>query len=90
MKGFRRFPHEGVLRDLSTIKDHFSDDARYSFGSSGEGELTIKGPIYTAYIRKYKRLDGWRVAVCSGSKEVKVVKPESTPEVLEFLSKNLR
>ena len=76
LKKFDRFPHSGVKRHLVQLKNTLGLDVNgLEFGSSGEGELTIRSAEATAYARKYKNQDGWKVVLCKGMKEVDVVYP---------------
>ena len=51
---------------------------------SGDGEITIKGSDATAYARKYKRGDGWRLEDChDGGGNVSY--PETTNDVIRQL-----
>ena len=81
-----RFPHVGVRDALQGLRRRLSTTGRYQFGSSGEGELTIKGAEQTAYARKYKIRDGWRVARCRGKDCLEVVHPKSAKEVFAFIT----
>jgi hypothetical protein len=90
MKPFERFAHAGVIHYLESIRDSFSRGSDFLFGSSGEGELTIKGSEHTAYVRKYRNRDGWRVALCRGSVQEELQTFDSTDEVREYLRRKLR
>ncbi|MFJ4397422.1 hypothetical protein [Pseudomonas sp. NPDC089396] len=61
MKPFDRFAHNGVKNDLERIKSHFQSQRGIQFGSSGDGELTLRTETVTAYVRKYRVKEGWRV-----------------------------
>ncbi len=63
-----RFEHAGVLRELKALHRRLNAHGGYEFGSSGDGELTIRGPTHTVYARKYRRHDGWRVSICRGQR----------------------
>ena len=88
MKNFDRFDHTGVRKDLVQLKSKLSQSLNLTFGSSGEGELTIKGRELTIYARKYKQKDGWRIVVCRGPKELKHF-PESNEDALAFIHSQL-
>ena len=82
MKDFDRFLHAGVRNDLLRLRDALSATSPgFEFGSSGDGEITIKGSNATAYARKYRRGTGWRLAVCRGGGE-DVSYPETTDTVI--------
>ena len=89
MKKFGRFVHTGVRKDLVQLKSRLSQNLNLTFGSSGEGELTIKGRELTIYARKYKKKDGWRIAVCRGTKDVEPLFPDSNEEALAFVRSQL-
>ena len=90
MKNFERFAHEGVRKDLSQLKKNLSSDMRLKFGSSGEGELTIKGEEITVYARKFKQKDGWKLVKCHGVKILETLFPESNGAALTVAQKWLR
>jgi len=77
MKPFERFAHTGVRSQLETLRDTLKSDDSLEFGSSGEGELTIRGRQFTAYARKYKLEDGWRLVICEGARELNTTHPDS-------------
>ena len=85
MKKFDRFPHEGVKRYLVEIKHELESDNRYEFGSSGEGEITIRSSNIMYYARKYKRKDGWRLVICKGSKTIYEGCFDSSPSVVKAI-----
>ena len=89
MKNFGRFAHSGVRKDLVQLKSRLSQNPNLTFGSSGEGELTIKGRELTIYARKYKNKDGWRIVVCRGAKELETVFPDSNEDALAFVRSQL-
>ena len=90
MKKFDRFAHEGVRKDLCQLKDNISSDMSLTFGSSGEGELTIKGRDITVYARKFKQKDGWKLVVCRGEKIIETLYPESNSEALTIARQSLK
>ena len=90
MKDFHRFPHEGVRHELEVVMAAFSGSPRYSFGSSGDGELTIRGPEATAYVRKYRNgRPGWRVHICPPGIKTQPEYPRERDEVLSMLRRAL-
>ena len=85
MKDFDRFPHAGVKNELLRLRDALSArNPRLRFGSSGDGEITIKGPNATAYARKYRSRDGWRLALHHDGRRV-VSYPATTEAVIRTL-----
>ena len=89
MKSFDRFPHSGVRKDLVQLKLGLSQNLNLTFGSSGEGELTIKARDLTIYARKYKRKDGWKIVVCQGAKEIETLFPVSNEDALSVVRSRL-
>jgi hypothetical protein len=85
MKDFDRFPHAGVRHFLVFVRDYLASNPNLSFGSSGEGELTIKAPACTAYIRKYKEHSGWRIVLVDRSKVEDEMTTGSIDDLLEIL-----
>ena len=65
-----RFEHAGVLRELQALHRRLNANGQYEFGSSGDGELTIRGATRTVYARKYRRGDGWRVSIYRGGQTI--------------------
>jgi hypothetical protein len=84
MKNFDRFAHEGVKADLLRVKNELSLSDKYNYGSSGEGEITIQGKSFTAYARKYKAKDGWRLVVCAGGREA-ITFPQNLETVVKTI-----
>ena len=85
MKDFDRFSHAGVKNELLRLRNALSARSPgVQFGSSGDGEITIKGSNATAYARKYKRETGWRLAVHRGGGG-NVSYPETTNDVIREL-----
>jgi|GEM_PF-2148977 len=69
LKSYDRFAHAGVKRHLTQLRNHsVLQGLGLEFGSSGEGELTIRSRKATAYARKYKSRDGWKLVFCTGAK----------------------
>jgi hypothetical protein len=89
MKNFDRFAHSGVRKDLDQLKSGLSQTLNLTFGSSGEGELTIKGRELTVYARKYKIKDGWRIVVRRGTKDVEPLFPDSNEDALAVVRSQL-
>jgi hypothetical protein len=58
----------GFRNDLLQLKDSLTSNLGLTFGSSGEGELTINGNHAAIYARKFKQKDGWKVVVCHGTR----------------------
>ena len=84
MKDFNRFSHGGVKNDLLRLRNALSARSPgVQFGSSGDGEITVKGSNATAYARKYKRGTGWRMAVYRGGGG-KVSYPVGREEISEL------
>ena len=85
MKDFDRFSHAGVKNELLRLRHALSARSPgVEFGSSGDGEITIKGSNATAYARKYKRGTGWRLALHRGGGG-NVSYPETTNDVIREL-----
>ena len=85
MKDFDRFLHGGVKDELSRLRDVLSTrNPRLQFGSSGDGEITIRGPNATAYARKYRSRNGWRLALHHDGRRT-VSYPETTRAVIRGL-----
>ena len=82
MKDFDRFLHVGVKNELLRLRDTLSATSPgVQVGSSGDSEITIKGSDATAYARKHKRGDTWRLEVChDGGGNVSY--PETTNDVI--------
>ena len=89
LKRWDRFPHAGVRRDLIRMRKSLPADYPLSFGSSGEGEITIRATERTIYARKYKKKDGWRVVVCRGSQRINEEFPESFEAAQDLVQENL-
>ena len=89
LKAFDRFAHTGVRKDLVQLKSRLSQKLNLAFGSSGEGELTIKGQELTIYARKYKKKDGWRIVVCRGAIKLETLFPDSNEDALAFVRSRL-
>ncbi len=89
MKKFDRFAHTGVRKDLIQLRSGLSQNLILTFGSSGEGELTIKGRELTIYARKFKIKDGWKIVVCRGAKELETLFPDSNEDALAFVRSRL-
>jgi len=86
MKSFKRFPHEGVIKDLERVQTRFVVPGLIDSGSSSDGELTLRSAAVTAYVRKYRREIGWRVVIWrSGGLEEKHY-PVSAEEVIQLLA----
>jgi hypothetical protein len=87
MMSFDRFAHGGVLQDLRRLKRRLEEAGGYEFGSSGDGEMTVRCPLVTAYARKYRNRDGWRLGNYHGSKVLEELKLESESQVFEAILK---
>ncbi|MNJ63927.1 hypothetical protein D3C77_598560 [compost metagenome] len=91
MKSFDRFTHHGVLSDLSRIKSQFIALDGMEAGSSGDGELTLRYSTpetnVTAYVRKYRDKEGWRVVFCRRGKEEEKHYSAGEEEVVRLLEK---
>jgi len=61
---FNAKEHSGVKEELNKLKKRLETIGNYDFGSSGEGEMTIQWENGSAYAKKYKRKNGWRVVYC--------------------------
>lgn len=83
LKKFDRFPHAGVRRDLIRLKEGLEKIGLSEFGSSGEGELTVRVRTVTAYARKYKQENGWRLAIYKARDDIPVTYPETAEAVIE-------
>ena len=90
MKDFNRFAHSGVKKDLRFVIDRLRAMGTFDFGSSGEGELTVRGKDHTAYARKYKSKDGWRLVLCQGSQVLETSFPQSTEQVISDIAEKVR
>ena len=82
MKAFNRFTHNGVKAHLERLRSNVAKLGSYEFGSSGEGELTIRSPRATAYARKYRIKNGWRLTVCHGSNRIFEKRDIASPEFI--------
>ena len=89
LKNFDRFDHTGVRKDLVQLKSRLSQNRTLTYGSSGEGELTIRGRELTVYARKYKKKDGWRIVVCRGATKLETLFPDSNEDALAFVRSQL-
>jgi hypothetical protein len=85
LKHFDRFPHAGVRRDLIHLKEGLEKIKLYEFGSSGEGELTVRARTATAYARKYKQKNGWRLAIYKGRDDIVVTNLDTAEAVIEAI-----
>ncbi|MEC7948481.1 MAG: hypothetical protein VX265_13025 [Myxococcota bacterium] len=65
-----RFEHPGVRGELRALHAWLADAGGLEFGSSGDGELTIRGAAKTAYARKFRDQPGWKVTICTGEQVV--------------------
>jgi len=90
LKAWDRFVHSGVRDDLGALRRRLHATKRYQFGSSGDGELTIKGETLTAYARKYRIQDGWRVSLCRGSRRIESVRLDGIEAVAAFIKERVR
>jgi hypothetical protein len=88
MKRFDRFDHHGVLTDLNRIKSQFVALDGIEVGSSGSGEITLRSPVVTAYVRKYRNKDGWRVVFCRSGKDEEKHCPATEQDVISLLKKH--
>lgn len=88
LKRFDRFAHEGVLRDLQRLKNSLEKLGLSEFGSSGEGELTVRGRNATYYARKYKAKPGWRFATYYSKDKSPVVHLESDGDVVAAIRRS--
>jgi hypothetical protein len=72
LKQWDRFAHSGVLRDLDQLRRTIEHEVLYEFGSSGDGEITIRAldRSITAYARKFRARDGWRPAIYRGGRKL--------------------
>lgn len=61
-----RFDHTGVRGALRALHAWLDDLGGYAFGSSGDGELTIRGATGTAYVRKLRDRPGWTATLWRG------------------------
>lgn len=86
MKNWDRFAHSGVKKHLRALKIALENLGGYQFGSSGEGEITARNNSITAYARKYKVKNGWRLVICKGSKVIKTLGLESQEAVIRAIS----
>jgi len=89
LKAWGRFSHDGVRDALGSLRRRLRRTGRYRFGSSGDGELTIKGAELTAYARKYRVKDGWRVALCRGSRRIEDEQIDGIETVAAFIKKRV-
>jgi len=90
MKPFERFAHSGVKEDLGKLRRKFSSPGLVESGSSADGELTLRSQAVTAYVRKYRIKDGWRVVFWrSGGFEEKHY-PASEHEVVRLLAMHFK
>ncbi|MFV3288473.1 hypothetical protein ACNFBR_07035 [Pseudomonas sp. NY11955] len=88
MKPFERFAHSGVKEDLGRLARKFASPGVVESGSSADGELTLRSQAVTAYVRKYRIKEGWRVVFWrSGGPEEKHF-PVSEHEVVRLLTMN--
>jgi len=61
-----RFAHTDVRGELRALHAWLDDVGEYEFGSSGDGELTVRARTRTAYIRKRRGQSGWIVTIRDG------------------------
>jgi hypothetical protein len=86
MKPFERFAHIAVKEDLGRLGRKFASPGVVESGSSSDGELTLRSQAVTAYVRKYRINEGWRVVFWrSGGHEEKHY-PMSEHEVARLLA----
>ena len=85
LKQFDRFPHTGVRRDLIRLQEGLQKIGFYEFGSSGEGELTVRAGTVTAYARKYKQKNGWRLAIYRARDDIAVTDLDTAEAVIEAI-----
>ena len=89
MKSFDRFPHDGVKADLVRIKTQFPAQDGIQHGSSSDGEITLRSTSVTAYVRKYRIKEGWRVVFCRSGVDEEKHDPVSEQEVIRLLNERL-
>lgn len=87
MKRFDRFNHEGVRKDLERIRSKFPESPVMEHGSSSDGEITLRRPDVTAYVRKYRIKEGWRLEFYRSGKKVKH-DPIGEDELILLLKEN--
>ncbi|MBK7107522.1 MAG: hypothetical protein IPH62_19825 [Ignavibacteriae bacterium] len=56
-----RFSHEGVKEHFIKLIGELKKIGFYDFGSSGDGEITVKGNFGSVYIRKIRKNPNWRL-----------------------------
>jgi len=85
MKKFDRFPHSGVMKDLVMLKKALGRLGDYEFGSSGESQITARSSTMTAYARKFKMKDGWKLEIWKNGKVIQTSHPDSCELVVKTI-----
>ncbi len=88
LKEFERLDHGVATKDLVRLKNMLEQIGCYEFGSSGSGQITARGRHITAYARKYKRKDGWKLEICRNSdRTIEPTYPDSCQSVFDIIQR---